>query len=176
MALTQRVSEDSCWEFPGSYGHLGIVLKERISVHHISIDHIPRELASDVGILQAPRKMILWGQAQGANNVALAHQYLQHLEDQARKDPVPMAPRGLQNSSVLYVPLAQFEYKLLGSSKSHVQTASVPRYLKDLNMDFGVVILEILSNHGGSSTCLHRVRIHGSPVKALSIYTPTIAS
>ncbi|KAF8969050.1 hypothetical protein BDZ97DRAFT_1915734 [Flammula alnicola] len=170
MALTDKVGENFCWEFPGSYGHLGIVLKERISVHQVSIDHLPRELGSDTGIRQAPRKVILWGKVQGEHNVALAQLYRQRLGSY-RTGHIPLKPRGLQGGSDLYVPLVEFEYKLGGSSKPHIQTSSVPPYLRTLNMDFEIVVLEILSNYGAPSTCLHRVRVHGSPVKSLAVYS-----
>jgi hypothetical protein len=168
MALTDKIGEDYCWNFPGSSGHLGIALKERISVHQASIDHIPRELASDVGIQQAPRKVILWGKVDGEHNEAMAQMYRQHLQFQ-NPDPVPLRPKGLRDTKNSYVPLVYMEYKLVGSSHSHIQTGSVSHYLKSLGMDFDVVILEVLSNWGAPSTCLHRVRVHGSAIKSLVV-------
>ena len=170
-ALNDKLEEGHCWEFHGPYGHLGIALKDRITIEKVSIDHIPRELASDHAIQQAPRKMILWGKVAGGRNLALVQAYWREVE--ARRPfsiPLPSRPRGLSNSKDVYLPLTEFEYRLSPSSKPHIQTAPVPSFLRSFDIDFDVVVLEILSNWGSSSTCLYRVRIHGFPVKSLALY------
>jgi len=168
-AFTERLDEGHCWEFPGSNGLLGIALKERISVRHLSLDHIPRELASDTAIQQAPRKVVLWGKVDGDRNFAVLQEYQDRLLGH-RPFSGTTWPKGLQDSQDIFVPLVEFEYKLSGSTYSHVQSKATPSYLASLNMDFDTVVLEIVSNWGAASTCLYRVRVHGNPVNSLSLF------
>lgn len=169
MALVDGGSnEQSCWMFPGSQGRLGIRLKERISIDKFTVDHLPRDMLSDFAILQAPRKVTLWGRVDGPDNSSKAQLYWENMAD-----PRSFEPRIYHGA--VFIPLATFEYKLSGTSQSNIQTKEIPRALRSLQMDFEVVVLEITSNWGAPLTSLYRVRVHGVPLKAVALHTrPTI--
>lgn len=156
--------EQSCWLFPGLYGHLGIRLKERISVNKFTVEHLSRDTLSDFAILQAPRKVILWGRVDGHHNLLKVQQ-----NDIVAGSPDSPFLRLSQRNRELFIPLASFEYKLSGGLGSNIQTKDVSKALLSLQMDFEVIVLEILNNWGAVSTCLYRVRVHGNPLKAVAL-------
>ncbi|KAF8235913.1 hypothetical protein L208DRAFT_1007924, partial [Tricholoma matsutake] len=59
VALDDDLRVGRCWRFDGCSGQLGIALSERISISHITIDHVTKELV--LNIRQAPQMIILWG-------------------------------------------------------------------------------------------------------------------
>ncbi len=65
-AITDDSRIGHCWSIPGSAAQLGIQLSEMIFPTHVSIDHIPVEIAADIG--QAPRTVVLWGALDGSVN------------------------------------------------------------------------------------------------------------
>ncbi len=143
-----------CWEFTGSRGQIGVVLSQPLIPSHITIDHIPSPFALDPG--QAPRHMVLWGVVDGTENRKL---YLRLLQDSADL-PTPERSRPPIDRGLTFVPLASFEYDLHGTS--HVQTFPIYPKLADYPMDFGLVVLEVHGNWGSSTTCLYRLRLHGT--------------
>ncbi|KIJ07811.1 hypothetical protein PAXINDRAFT_89795 [Paxillus involutus ATCC 200175] len=54
------------WGLPGSSGQLGSSLPHPVIIGHVTIDHIAKELVSDIE--HAPRLAILWGVIDGKNN------------------------------------------------------------------------------------------------------------
>ena len=142
----------NCWSIAASKGQLGIRLSEHLHPTHITVDHIPVEIAADIS--RAPRTLILWGAVDGADNASrlgnMLHDTLPSLR--GRSSPYETAHH-------TFVPLAVFEYDI--HSSSHIQTFPIRPYIVDLGVYFGVVVLEVTSNWGGSTTCLYRVRIHG---------------
>lgn len=155
MALVDDIRVGQCWPFAGEKGQLGLKLSELMHPTHVTIDHIPLEFAADAG--QAPREMVLWGAVDSPIN-----------EERLRAS-IPNATllASINHSSppvthdFLYTPLASFEYNI--HARSHVQTFSLDPYVERSGMDFGVMVLELLSNWGGDTTCLYRVRVHGKP-------------
>ncbi|KAJ2965632.1 hypothetical protein NUW54_g14055 [Trametes sanguinea] len=106
----------------------------------------------------APRHMILWGAVDGPTN----ERRLRLVPPNATLvDAIGHAGPRLTHGYT-YVPLALIEYDI--NAVSHVQTFAVDPYVARSGMDFGVVVLEILSNWGGPDTCLYRVRLHGRPI------------
>ncbi len=61
-----------------------------------------------------------------------------------------------------FVSIAEFEYDLYAGW--HIQTFPVKEHIQERGFDFGLLVLEVLSNWGGPETCLHRVRVHGTPL------------
>ena len=146
-----------CWSFPGNAAQLGLRLSDLVHPTHVSIDHIPAEIAAHID--EAPRAMVLWGAIDGSLNES----YLLNVTE-GMETSVP-GLRGRSQPSLTcehtYVPLAFLEYDI--RSSSHVQTFKVRQQVIDAGVYTGVIVLEILGNWGGSATCLYRVRIHGEP-------------
>ncbi|KAI1783091.1 UNC-like C-terminal-domain-containing protein [Ganoderma leucocontextum] len=154
-ALNDDMRIGNCWLVSGSAVQLGLRLSNMIHPTHVSIDHIPFEIATDIG--RAPCSMLLWGGVDGETNQA----HLRNLEPShhvharhARGRTGPKATRGYD-----FVLLGSFEYDIRASS--HVQTFTLEPEFAEAGMYFGVVVLEITSNWGADSTCLYRFRIHG---------------
>lgn len=148
-----------CWAIPGRSAQLGLRVSQLMHPTHVTIDHIPMEIAADVGL--APRTMVLWGALDGANTRKMSHD---NIIGALRVAPPALVDR--QNPRVTcghtYTLLASFEYDIRASS--HIQTFPLASYVIDLDLYFGVFVLDILDNWGSNSTCLYRVRIHGDPL------------
>ncbi|KAI0712374.1 hypothetical protein C8Q76DRAFT_571591, partial [Earliella scabrosa] len=151
--LSDDVRVSGCWRVPGSGGQIGVVLSELIYPTHVTIDHIPLPLASDTD--DAPREMILWGVIDGA---ASKDRY-------AQLHGAVLGAAGVDhqgphiNAGFTFIPISTFEYDRHG--KSHVQTFSVHPLVVTSRIDFGLVVLDIVSNWGSNTTCLYRLRVHG---------------
>ncbi|PIL26903.1 hypothetical protein GSI_10041 [Ganoderma sinense ZZ0214-1] len=154
-ALSDDIRIGSCWLVPGSAAQLGLRLSAMIHPTHVSIDHIPFEIAADIG--RAPRLMHLWGGVDGDTNEArldgLSHTSRIAIP-QTRLRIGPKVTHGYK-----FVRLGSFEYDI--RSSSHVQTFALEPSFTDSGMYFGVVVLEIASNWGANATCLYRLRVHG---------------
>ncbi|KAI8969518.1 hypothetical protein BD414DRAFT_428486, partial [Trametes punicea] len=152
VALSDDNRIGQCWLSARKGGQLGVVLPELVRPSHVTIDHIPVEIAATPG--QAPRDMRLWGVVDGEAN----HAFFRSLMQSAPTVAMPNAgPR--VSSGHLFVQLATIEYDL--HAPSHVQTFEVEPAVIGSGMYFGVIVLELVDNWGGGTTCLYRVRIHG---------------
>ncbi|KAF8158930.1 UNC-like C-terminal-domain-containing protein, partial [Mycena galopus ATCC 62051] len=59
-----------------------------------------------------------------------------------------------------YIRIASFQYDI--HSRNGVQTFLVDAEIKNLGIDFGVIVLVVKNNWGmGEYTCLYRIRVHG---------------
>ncbi|RPD53695.1 hypothetical protein L226DRAFT_456018, partial [Lentinus tigrinus ALCF2SS1-7] len=158
LAIMDDLRIGQCWSIPGQAAQLGLRLADLVHPTHVSIDHIPAEIAARID--EAPRAMVLWGTVDGSVNEA----HLRNVTERPNPSSLP-GLRGRSQPSLTcghtYVPLAYFEYDI--RSSSHVQTFKVQQQFIDAGVYTGVMVLEILGNWGGSSTCLYRVRIHGEP-------------
>jgi SUN domain-containing protein 1/2 len=158
-ALHHETHIGHCWPFKGEQGQLGVTLSRIIRVEEITIDHVARDIAWDMS--SAPRKMEVWGLVEGASNFAKVAAW-----DAARTnagEEVPMQPRSLPQSA-RYVRIAQFEYDV--DAPSAVQTFPVDDEVRNAALDFGIVVLRVLSNWGQEFTCLYRFRVHGQMITA----------
>ncbi|KAJ3842020.1 hypothetical protein F5878DRAFT_556491 [Lentinula raphanica] len=133
----------------------------------------------------APREMEVWGLVEGRENVRRVKEWKEGLRAERDKreneddlDPSPHQPEdsdvlGLAELDVSYPPtlpqspgyirIASFTYDI--HSPEHIQTFPVLPYVKELGVDFGVVVVLVGSNWGMEDyTCLYRVRVHGERV------------
>ncbi|KAI6027731.1 hypothetical protein PISMIDRAFT_115906, partial [Pisolithus microcarpus 441] len=138
----------SCWLLGGNSGQLGVSLPRVVRISHVVVDHI----VSDT--LTAPRQMILWGLVDGRENLALFRALRANSLDIPEKRTFPAI-----SGSFSFIPLSYFEYNTHASNLT--QTFPVFPFVLDSGLDFGVVVLEILGNWGGMSTCLYRFRVYG---------------
>ena len=155
LSLTDDTRIGECWNISGTTAQLGIKLAHGASLTHVTIDHIPKEIAMDIGC--APRSMLLWGAIDGRENRLKL--------EEAIKNHNFSVPASLGRSQPLlrlnfdFALLASIEYDI--SSPSNIQTFALEQYAVQSGVHIGVVVLEILDNWGGERTFLYRVRIHG---------------
>ena len=145
----------SCWLLPGKVGQLGVRLPNILRITHVAVEHAGQQQGSAAEL--APRKMVLWGLVDGKENLVK----FKHLRNSAtgmlRELLMSRTAPGI-NEHLPFVPLASFDYNI--HSDNHIQTFPVFDSVANARMDFGVVVLEILDNWGGPSTCLYRFRVH----------------
>lgn len=166
-ALHHETTLGYCWPFAGSKGSLGVKLARRVYMEDVTIDHVASDVAHD--LRPAPRHMEVWGLVEGQDNFAKYQEYLDKKE-QARKDAEsdgqslpeePTRPSMLPKSHP-YMRVASFMYDARGSN--NVQTFPVLEEVRELGIDFGLIVLAINSNWGDQEfTCLYRFRVHGTP-------------
>ena len=153
VLLRDNLQGGRCWAFDGSTGQVGIRVPTRIRPTAITIDHVPRQVAEDPQ--QAPRALRLWAAVDGEAN-------RERFAGYAASSPPAVADGPPITHGYTFMHLADFEYDL--DAANYVQTFPVPPRLQALGMDFGVFVLEILGNWGGSLTCVYRIRLHGEAV------------
>jgi hypothetical protein len=125
-------------------------------VTHVSVVHIPGE--PTVAIETAPRKMVLWGMVDGADNLAKYHALRRNATGVLADLMATLAAPAIHHD-LIFLPLVSFDYSI--HAPGHVQTFPLLPSVVNANMDFGVVVLEIMGNWGSSTTCLHGTRVLG---------------
>lgn len=155
QVLNEDMHTGSCWRMPNAVGQVGISIPTTMHPTNITIDHIPKEIASDIG--QAPREMVLWGVMDGSANTERYDEHFAELWPIAKvhQRSTPTLTMGQR-----FIPVAKFMYDIHGPLP--VQTFPVHQEILGCGLDFGVFVLEVLSNWGSDSTCLYRVRLHGT--------------
>ncbi|KAG9225539.1 hypothetical protein CCMSSC00406_0003042 [Pleurotus cornucopiae] len=151
-AFTDGLIIGRCWEFPGAYGHVGVVLSESIVVTHVSIDHIPRHLLSTSLQNRSPKRIAVWGLVEFPIAMSLPDSRSPYYFS-----PSASLPPGIPPSD-RFVLLADVEYNI--SSLEHAQFYPIKRPSSPLK----IVVFEILSNYGAPTTCLYHAGVHGDPV------------
>ncbi|EIW80320.1 hypothetical protein CONPUDRAFT_73471 [Coniophora puteana RWD-64-598 SS2] len=157
IALDARNDIGSCWRSASSNGQLGIILADNIHITHVTIEHLPRALRTSDGL--APKRIMVWGLVDGPENIHKMKQnsdvtplsLLKHVQDRA----APLISGGFD-----FIPLVFAIYD--AESDEATQTFSVRDEVRDLDLDFDAVVFEFLDNWGESTTCVYRVRVHGS--------------
>ncbi|KAI0316056.1 hypothetical protein OF83DRAFT_1128946 [Amylostereum chailletii] len=157
-ALHHETHNGHCWPFAGGEGQLGVALAHPVFIEEVTIDHVAREVAWDMK--SAPRKMELWGLVEGAENMRRVLEWEASQEEGGKEggEEEEPYPRTLPRSAK-YVRIASFEYDI--AAQDHVQTFPVAQDVRELGVDFGVVVLRVASNWGREFTCLYRMRVHG---------------
>ena len=179
-ALHHEVHTGHCWPFAGSKGQLGVALAAPVHITDVTIDHVPKEVAMDMR--SAPRHMEVWGLVEGKDNIAKVHEWRErrdaerHAAEEAGQ-PVPpnlvddvVYPRSLPKSPE-YIRVANFTYDI--HALEYIQTFPVREEIKELGIDFGVVVLLVRSNWGKDEfTCLYRLRVHGERIGEVPLPYP----
>ncbi|KAH7905834.1 hypothetical protein BJ138DRAFT_1017164 [Hygrophoropsis aurantiaca] len=154
VVLDDDLHTDSCWRFEANSGQVGISLSERITITHVTVDHIAKELTSTIEL--APRTLILWGVVD--KDTLTMDSALKTATGKAAE--LLASTRGPAISAGFqFAPLAWITYDI--HTSSHVQTFPVFDHIALSNLTFSVVVVEVVNNWGASSTCLYRIRVHG---------------
>ncbi|KAL1937984.1 hypothetical protein VTO73DRAFT_12734 [Trametes versicolor] len=128
LALDEDTRVGRCWLFSGSTGQISITLPVFIYPTHVSIDHIPRAIAADIG--QAPRRMILWGVIDGYDNKERHRRNIDQLQNNRsleRNHPT------LTGEGYTFVELVSFVYDI--TQLQDVQTFASRGDMRDLGID-----------------------------------------
>ncbi|EMD31344.1 hypothetical protein CERSUDRAFT_119910 [Gelatoporia subvermispora B] len=165
-ALHPDTHNGHCWPFVGTRGQLAVSLAAPVRIDAVTIDHVPKEVASDMR--SAPREMELWALVEGAENLGVVRAWREARQEMGEElEPYPVTlPRNAE-----YVRVANFTYDI--HAPRHIQTFPVRPEVQELGIDFGVVVLMVKSNWGKEYTCLYRMRVHGEHIEgAPSFPTP----
>ncbi len=149
------------WNFPGANGQVGIRLSnDSLFLATISLrippsgDHRPPSCA--------PRDVILWGIL--SQDADLSRVFDLHggpttiLDDLAGALPVGV-PLPIHDERDTVLPLASFRYNRYKSELE--QSFHVRRHATGMGLGFGVVVVQVLNNWGGASTCIDRIHLQG---------------
>ena len=160
-ALHHEIHNGHCWPFAGEEGQLGVALAATVLVEEVTIDHVAQEVAFDVR--SAPREMEVWGMVEGKENIERVKEWRESGDlGAAAYDSSIVYPPTLPKHPE-YIRLANFTYDV--HSPTNVQTFPVDPEIRALGVDFGIVVLRVLSNWGRDFTCLYRFRVHGKTMK-----------
>ena len=157
-ALHHEVQNGHCWPFTGGEGQLGVALTSPIFLEEVTIDHVAKSIAFDMR--SAPRQMEVWGLVEGKDNIARVQAWKEDLATRKEANyEVVDYPKTLPKHPE-YIRLANFTYNI--HSPNNVQTFPVMPEIRELGIDFGIVVLRVLNNWGRDDfTCLYRFRVHG---------------
>ncbi|KAJ7145954.1 hypothetical protein C8R44DRAFT_600849, partial [Mycena epipterygia] len=165
-ALHYDVHDGHCWPFAGSQGQLGIALSTPIYIGAMTIDHVASAVAVS-SRTSAPKDMEVWAMVKGHENVAKLVVWHAEMAQQGRvpaiQDGHEFATRRGQPAHVgflEYIRIASFQYDI--HSRNGAQTFPVDAEIRNLGINFGVVVLMVKSNWGMEKyTCLYRMWVHG---------------
>jgi SUN domain-containing protein 1/2 len=176
-ALHHELHNGNCWPFSGTQGQLGVALAAPAYISDVTIDHVSPEEAFDMRN-SAPREMELWGLVEGKDNTAKVNEWMGEktrrreaaIDNEEEVEAEVEYPKTLPKSPQ-YVRVANFRYNV--NAPNHIQTFPVSQEIRDLGVDFGVVVLRVLNNWGRDEfTCLYRMRVHGQRMGATTLPYP----
>ncbi|PIL36024.1 hypothetical protein GSI_01684 [Ganoderma sinense ZZ0214-1] len=145
---------NGAWRSPHSHAQVGLSFPLTIYPTHFTIDYAFNP--DPVAMKSAPRQLIFWGVVEGAGNKARYARTLANLEvSDVVNRTAPLLHRG-----EIFMPLGSAQYDV--HDGPHIQTFPLHPGGVESGIDFGVVVLEVISNWGGNETWLYRVRVHGS--------------
>ena len=153
VILRDNLHGGRCWSIPGKEGQVGIVAAERLHPTHITIDHVPRDVADDVGC--APRRMRAWAYVEGSQSEEKARQFQDSAPHPAGDGPRVKGPYNT------FIHMIDFEFNI--HAQHHIQTFAIDQRSRELDLSYGVFVVEVLDNWGSETTCIYRIRIHGRP-------------
>jgi SUN domain-containing protein 1/2 len=184
-ALHHELHNGHCWPFKGTEGQLAVALAAPTYIDAVTIDHVAKEVAFDMR--SAPREMEVWGMVEGKDNVGKVRKWL--VEKRTRREaakklakvkkvPFVEDPRDMEiplprtlPKSPQYIRIANFTYNI--HSPQYIQTFPVDEEIRELGVDFGIVVLRVKSNWGRDEyTCLYRFRAHGQRMGEIPVPHP----
>lgn len=168
-AITPTKDVGNCWPFAGDHGTVGIRLARPLYPTHVSVEHIPPQIAIDIS--SAPRHIEFWASFDDEGDRERVESVAARATNEMKWGPgrlwdresleSPEGPSG--HVFHHFVKLASFKYDI-AKGKPKVQTHELGVDFMNLNITARTVIFRITSNWGHPTfTCLYQVKVHGSP-------------
>lgn len=151
--VARALNEDSsCWEFSGDKGELGIRLARLASITHFDIQHHSASTQAS----HAPRDVVVWGIVDGRAQLERLEQSPQLRHTLMAR--VTSALDGPQFSPYVFLPLASFTFE--PGATNVRREYYVLEEVTALALDYGIIVFQIKSNWGASSTQLCHVGVY----------------
>ncbi|KAF9041133.1 hypothetical protein BDP27DRAFT_1374409 [Rhodocollybia butyracea] len=150
--IEEDIRVNRCWRFSGSQGHVAVKLARGVRLTNVTVYYPDyRELPS-WRQAEAPKLLRIWALLPpgGYQSTVTLHTVSWEYFSIADQIPKPMA---LEDGSK-FVQGGVISYDI--AQPGTKQTFSV-----DLQFRTAVVIVEVLDNWGATTTCLHRLAVHG---------------
>jgi hypothetical protein len=172
IAILPSLDVGDCWPFAGSHGTIAIRLSDSIYPTHVTIEHVRKELTTDISV--APKTIEFWVRLTNQTENALVEQTALRIANATGQESIES--RSLIPGPVVlgkqtpvdpkaepFVKLHTFTYDIDGDA---VQSFELPVDMTNLDVAVKVVALVIRTNHGSQTqTCLYRTKVHGFPSK-----------
>ncbi|KAI6098656.1 hypothetical protein EDD16DRAFT_1498286, partial [Pisolithus croceorrhizus] len=155
-ALEDDMREGACWHLPERRGQIAVAFRDVVCITHVMVDHIQAGLTDTAEI--APCKLLLWGMVDGEDNLAKYH-FLHNSATGTLRELLTTHTAPALSCSMSFIPFLSFNYNI--HATIHTQLFPILNSMAATNMDFGVIVLEILDNWGGKLMCLYRVGMYG---------------
>ncbi|KAL4262454.1 hypothetical protein AB1N83_008730 [Pleurotus pulmonarius] len=150
-ALSENMELGRCWEFEGSVGHIAIELPDVGTITHVSVAYVPVSLLSHVAAGRAPRGVTIWGLV----NATTAEHFPESRPPSSFKTSLKDPPGILPSDK--FIRLGEFVFDI-NASLRHQFFAMDP---DATTVKTSLVVMEVNSNHGSSTTCLYYLGVYG---------------
>ena len=161
IILEEATNVGDCWEFEGSKGWVGVRLSEKVDINAMTVHYVnPTILPSNMAT-KAPHTMTLWAlsDTKAAENFSTTANINWRSPKQfATKFKIPeMIP-----TDYVFLPIIHANFSLDAWPMPTNQRFSVGAHdTKGQTVRSDMVVIEVTSNWGTGSTCLHHIAIHG---------------
>ena len=150
---------EECWSFPATTAQIGIRLSDYVVIDYLTITHA----TNTSNRASAPRELIVWGMIGGNEN--LAELQKAHKTYNALLSRVTQLHTGIQPSTIgrghhLWVPLAAISY----APSAKPQQFPVFKEVSKLNIEFGILIIQVVNNWGDFFTTMCEIEVFGTPL------------
>lgn len=150
-ALSENMELGRCWEFEGSAGHIAIELPDVGTITHVSVAYVPVSLLSQAAAGRAPRGVTIWGLVNATTAEHFSESRPPSSFTTSHKDPPGILP------SDRFIRLGEFVFDI-NASLRHQFFAIDP---DATTVKTSLVVVEVNSNHGSSTTCLYYLGVYG---------------
>ncbi|XP_059177268.1 SUN domain-containing protein 2-like [Physella acuta] len=139
------VQPGKCWAMHGTHGFVTIGLAMPIVVTAVSLEHIPKELATSGKLDSAPNEFLIVGQELTVDSPEVILGRFTYKLDQ---DPIQVF---------------QIKDSYCQIKSSDTESCGPNRLI------FRIITLKVQSNYGNSEyTCIYRLRVHGTPMPQIN--------
>ena len=157
--MSDRAATDRCWSFAGFPGELAIALASPAYLTHVAIEHVPTESR----LSSAPRDVVVWGLIEGEDNqrkILQSNDLIPKLLSYLPHHIGHIIPHPSASSNAYhFLPIATFQYSI--RSPDLYEIFDIFQEVQDLEIDFGIIVLQIMNNWGYFETHLHHIGILG---------------
>ena len=142
-----------------------IALASPAYLTHVAIEHVQAESR----LSSAPRDVVIWGLIEGEENqrkISQSNDLIPKLLSRFPHRLVNSMPFPSASSDVHhFLPIASFQYSIRSSNL--YEGFDIFREIQDLEIDFGIIVIQINNNWGYLETHLHHIGIFGHTLISL---------